>query len=402
MAENHLRFIDLLKLSFRTFRIKPLRTFLTILGMSIGIGAVLFLVSLGYGLQFILIGRLVTTEDSLITLEVSYPSEIELFIKNSEIENLKKISEIDEISPIAEFSGEIKSGDVSGLIFTTIVKSSYFRVSGVTPDIGANFKEDEAGAIISAQTAELLNFPINETFLGKELNFDIFYQDEKGNLLEPGRTKTPLFLKGIITDETLPPIAIIPTNFIDKEPPFFRKLLIKAKNMDVLEKLRDILFEKGFLISSRIDLVTQAKKILNIITIVLGIFGVTALIVSAIGMFNTMIVGFLERIYEVGIIKSLGATDKDVRNLFLMESSMMGFLGGVGGVILGVGGGKIINFGLSVLISRLGGKPFDLFITPIWFIAFIIIISIFIGLVAGFWPARRAAYLSPKEAFVRK
>ena len=78
----------------------------------------------------------------------------------------------------------------------------------------------------------------------------------------------------------------------------------------------------------------------------------------------------------------------------------MGFLGGIGGIILGVGIGQIANFGLSLLATRLGGKPFEAFITPLWFVGLILASSSLIGLISGFWPARRASFLSPKEAFV--
>ena len=81
---------------------------------------------------------------------------------------------------------------------------------------------------------------------------------------------------------------------------------------------------------------------------------------------------------------------------------MLGFLGGVGGIILGVSMGQLGNFIITTLSTRLGGEPIELFITPLWFMGLIIGISILIGLVAGFWPARKAATLSPKEAFVRK
>lgn len=399
---NHLKFIDLFKLSLRTFRIKPLRTFLTILGMSIGIGTVLFLVSLGYGLQFILIGKLITTEDSLITLEISYPSESDLTIKIPQLEEIKKNPDVGEISPVGEFSGEIKDGGLSGLAITKVIDINYFRLSGLLPDIGFLPDEQSNGVIISNQALKLINLPADNTTIDKKVNLNIFYQDLKRNIAEETKTKNPVVLRGIIVDDVLPPTIFVPSFTLEKEPSFFHRVLVKAKNIDSVEKLKDELIDKGFLVSARIDLVTQARKILNIITIVLGVFGITALIVAAVGMFNTMIVGFLERIYEVGVIKSLGATDKDVRNLFLMESSIMGFLGGSGGVILGYGGGQIINFGLHILAQRLGGKPFDLFITPYWFVLTVIVFSIFIGLVAGFWPARRAAYLSPKEAFVRK
>ncbi len=398
---------DLFRLSLRVFKTKPLRTFLTILGMSFGIGTVLFLVSFGYGLQYILIGKLVATEDSLITIEALYPSETELNITYDDLKMISQIPETAEISPIAEFTGEIKANDQSGLLLTKIIKPNYFRLSGQVPDIGETFIELEPAVIISNSAVKLAeNYqeitPQTKELLNKKFSFKIFYQSETKIEIEESSTKEPLKLKGVITDELQPPFALIPEDFLTKEPPFFKRVLVKAKDINSVEALRDKLLEKGFIISARIDLVNQATKIMKIITIVLGVFGVAALIVAAVGMFNTMVVSFLERTYEVGIIKSLGATDRDVKNLFLMESSVMGFLGGVGGVVLGVGVGQFANFGLSLLATRLGGKPFDLFITPMWFIGLIIASSSLIGLISGFWPARRASFLSPKEAFIRK
>src|SRR3989338_2917402 len=111
--------VDLLKLSLRVFKTKPLRTSLTIMGMSFGIGTVLFLVSFGYGLQYILIGKLVATEDSLITIEAFYPSETELNITYDDLKMISQIPETAEISPVAEFTGEIKTNnDQSGLLLT--------------------------------------------------------------------------------------------------------------------------------------------------------------------------------------------------------------------------------------------------------------------------------------------
>jgi len=101
-------------------------------------------------------------------------------------------------------------------------------------------------------------------------------------------------------------------------------------------------------------------------------------------------------------MKSLGATDGDVQNLFLMESFIIGFLGGVSGVALGMGGGAILNFAMSTLSKNLGSKALTLFITPIWFAIATLILSSCIGLISGYWPARNASKLSPREAFVRK
>ena len=237
--------------------------------------------------------------------------------------------------------------------------------------------------------------------LGQKTYLKIAYQSEGGDakIVEiPGA----LIIKGIVNDEYSPPFIYLPADLLTERPTSYPRAFIKAKTIDTVTVLRDKLVEKGLIISARIDLVNQARKIMTIITSVLGVFGVTALVVASIGMFNTMIIGFLERIFEVGIMKSLGATSVDIRNLFLMESLMIGFLGGMGGILGGVFVGETVNFGLNILAKQLGGQPLRLFIYPIQFLILIVILSTVVGIFSGFWPARQASRLSPKEAFVRK
>ena len=402
MLNRQLQFKELLVLSLRSFRTKPQRAFLTIMGMSIGIATVLLLVSLGYGLQYILIGKLMTTQDSLITMEISYPTESNFLIKKPLLDTIKTYPDVVEISPVAEFPGEISASGTSGLLISTlVVEPSYFRLTGLLPNVGKALEAGK-GVVVSSQTLVALGMPIDQLSLNKLFDLKISYPTDEISTNEETFISEPMPLEGIITDDSMSPTAIIYSNSFTKEPPFYRKALVKAKSVDVLEKLRDKLIADGFLVSARIDLVTQARKITNIITIILGVFGITALVVSAIGMFNTMLVGFLERIYEVGILKSLGATDYDVRNLFLVEASFMGLLGGAGGVIIGFGLGKFFNFLLSFIATRFGGKSFDLFATPFWFVLVIMAFSAIIGFISGWWPAHRAAGLSPKEAFTKK
>jgi putative ABC transport system permease protein len=402
MYNQGLKFKELIVLSLRSFRTKPQRAFLTIMGMAIGISAVLLLVSLGYGLQYILIGKLITTEDSLITMEISYPTESNILIKKSVIDDIRTYEDVAEVSPVAEFPGEISTANTPGLLIDTdIVDPAYFRLAGLSPNVGKPLGKDQ-GVVVSSQTMIALGLKADDSSLNKMFNIKASYPSDENSSNEITVLSTPIPLQGIIVDDSMPPTAIAYTSSFPTEPQFYRRALVKAKNVDVLERLRDKLINEGFLVSARIDLVTQAKKITNVITIILGIFGITALIVSAIGMFNTMLVGFLERIYEVGVLKSLGATDYDVRNLFLVEASFMGFLGGTGGIIIGIGGGKIFNILLSVLSTKFGGDAIQLFLTPWWFVILILAVSVVIGFISGWWPAHKAAGLSPKEAFVRK
>lgn len=398
---HSLRWGDIIRLSTRIFMVKPMRTFLTILGTSIGIAAVVFLISLGYGLQFVLLGKLITTQDSLVTMEATYPDGSNNVLTQDSIGAVAKVANVTEVSPVAEFPGEIDVSGSPGLTVIRMADDNYFRLSGVLPDVGKEFTGDNPGVILSSQAAKLINIPADASSLNKPITVKIYYQNVDGTSKEVDLTQ-PLPLAGFINDPNEPPLAIVPVKSLPEPPPTFKSFLVKAKDINTINGVKDDLTNQGFIISARLDLVNQAQKVLNVITLILGVFGVTALTVSAIGMFNTMIVSFMERTYEVGVMKSLGAMDSDVRNLFLMESLIMGLAGGVIGVLLGMFGGFICNLILNIVASRLGGKGFNLFITPIWFIALVIGTSALIGLVSGFWPARRASGLSPKEAFLRK
>lgn len=400
ITDHQLSFKDLLRLATRIFTVKPARTFLTILGTSVGIATVVFLISLGYGLQYILLGKLVTTQDSLITLQAFYPSESNLTISQSTVDKIGQMPEVAEIGRVGEFSGEAKVGGLSGLIVANIADPNYFRLSGTAPDIGSDFTKGD-GVVVTNQALRLVNLAPDASSLNKTIDLNLLVPQADGS----SRSLVPqhaLKIIGIESDESAPPTIITPVDDFNQVPESYKEILVKAKDLNTVTSLKDKLTAQGFAISARLDLVNQAQKVMNIITITLAVFGTAALVVSAIGMFNTMIVGFLERIYEVGVMKALGATDRDVRNLFLMESFIMGFLGGAVGVLIGMGGGEAVNLIFAQIAMRLGGKPVDLFITPVWFVAMIIGVSAFIGLIAGYWPARKAKSLSPKEAFLRK
>ena len=406
---RQLRFTDLLRLSLRVFRTRTSRTMMTILGISLGTGVVLFLVSLGYGLQYTLIGRLVTTQDSLITIEAYYPPDSNLLISETELQKIQEIPEQVSVSPVAEFPSEIKiieetissSTPPAGYLFSRIVENDYFNLSGVLPDVGRTFSLKDDEIVISSAGLKVIDMGDAIGVFRKKLSLQVIYADEQGNSIVVPSERT-VQIVGIVKDDVSPPYIIVPTRLVPKPAPYYQKVLVKAKDTEAIEVLRDKLINMGFLVSTHIDLVMQAQKVMNIITIILGVFGVTALLVSAIGMFNTMVISFLERTFEVGIMKAIGATNRDIRNLFLTESLIMGLCGGIGGILIGTFLGETANWGLNFLARSFGGKEISLFIRPIWFQVSIIAFSGFIGIMSGFFPARRATNVSPKEAFIRK
>ena len=142
----------------------------------------------------------------------------------------------------------------------------------------------------------------------------------------------------------------------------------------------------------------QANKIFQGIQAVLAVFGGIALTVSAIGMFNTMTVTLLERTAEIGIMRTLGASSGDIKILFVSEAVIVGFLGGVMGILFGLSIGFTLNGVMNATASHFGGKSVSLFSFPIPFLMFIAIFSAVVGFMTGVFPARRAANLNPLDA----
>ena len=130
----------------------------------------------------------------------------------------------------------------------------------------------------------------------------------------------------------------------------------------------------------------------------LALIGSIALAVSSLGIMNTMVMSILERTREIGIMKAIGGSDGDIRRIFLIEASAIGCLGGLAGVALGWLVGRAINLGANIYIQQQGGTAGNLFALPFWLIGAAIGFSIAVSLVAGSYPAARAAKLNPIQA----
>jgi putative ABC transport system permease protein len=130
----------------------------------------------------------------------------------------------------------------------------------------------------------------------------------------------------------------------------------------------------------------------------LGIFGSLALVVASLGIVNTLVMAILERRREIGILKALGAADRDVRRLFFVEAGAMGLLGGICGVVIGWLIGHAINLGTNIYLARRDLPAISVTAVPWWMVAAAIGFSILVSLAAGMYPASRAARLDPVQA----
>ncbi|MEI8103803.1 MAG: FtsX-like permease family protein [Candidatus Moraniibacteriota bacterium] len=401
--------IDNVKLATRTFRTRKLRTFLTVLGIGVGIGAILFLVSLGYGMQRVLLEK-ITKLDTLLTLDVNTPDASVVKLDQDLVNSLTQLPNVSEVSPLRTVMSNCKFGEVSSQVNFSAVSSDYFRLGGVELLSGDVYNGNHDNKVVLSQGA-LISLGIADVkdALGKDIKITLVLSpqvndktDNKEASLIDGSDVIPLeetfTISGVIDDEANS-FGFIPIGWTDNLGiSSYDNVKVKVVEQSFLENTRNAIIERGLSVVALSDTIDQANKIFSVIQIVLALFGLVALAVSAIGMFNTMTIALLERTNEIGIMKAIGASNRDVQFLFLTESILIGLFGGLSGLAIGLGGTSLVNAAFNVMATRLDGQAMDIFYTPMWFIIFIISFSTMIGFLTGVYPARRASKLNPLMA----
>ena len=180
--------------------------------------------------------------------------------------------------------------------------------------------------------------------------------------------------------------------------PTYESLTVRVSSPKAVQGVEDAIKGMGFGTFSILDATKNLRLFFTVFDLLLGIFGSLALTVASLGIINTLVMAILERRREIGILKALGAADRDVRRLFFAEAGAMGLLGGVLGVAIGWMIGRALTFATNVYLARQELPPIDLSSIPWWMVAGAIAFSFFVSLAAGMYPASRAARLNPVEA----
>jgi putative ABC transport system permease protein len=178
----------------------------------------------------------------------------------------------------------------------------------------------------------------------------------------------------------------------------YASLTILVDNPNHVEAVEDAVKQMGLSAFSLFDAARSLQRFFAVLDLFLGIFGSLALAVASLGIINTLVMAILERRHEIGVLKALGAADRDVRQLFFTEAGVMGLFGGMLGVFLGWGIGRLINLVTNIYLARQNLPSEDIWSVPFWLVAAAIGFSIVVSLAAGLYPASRAAKLDPVKA----
>ena len=398
-----MRLPDLVNFSFQNFKNRKSRVMLTILGVAVAIGVIMFLISLGYGLQRTVLER-ITTEDSILSLDVYPPNTDAIKLDSTTIENIRSIEDIKIISPQAVLPGQVKLEAIASETTINFVDENFFKLAGLAVTKGEAFKsENKNTVIVSPTVAELFGMQL-EDILGKNIRLTVFMpqaQEESGRASNVNIVELEKDFKIIGSIDQLEGSNQLYIRYTDVSEITFSEyqfIKIQVADRNKIEGVREKVIEKGYLVSALSDIVEQANQIFWGIQMVLAVFGIFSLFVAAIGLINTMTISLLERINEIGIMRAIGASSWDIKKIFLIESTLIGFFGGVIGIIIGYISGFIFTIGLNLLASALGGQPINIFYTPIWFIFFVVIFSAGVGFISGVLPAQKAGRLNALEA----
>jgi len=254
-------------------------------------------------------------------------------------------------------------------------------------------------AVINRSALQMLNIDENSA-VGKKISLSFvvvgdLMTDQKGKIES---TFVDYSIIGVISDNDTPMIYV---PFIDLRSlgiTNFSQIKIIVSDTNSLSKVRSTIEASGYGTISVVDTVAQIDKLFISFRLILAILGMVALIVAALGMFNTLTVSLMERTREVGLMKAMGMKSSEVKELFLTESMIMGFFGGIIGLIAGSLIGKFFGLILTTFSLVKGGSVVNISYVPPIFVITILLLSVIVGILTGYFPARRATKISALNA----
>ncbi len=435
---------DLLELALRNLREARLRNALTTLGIAVGVASLVAMLSLGVGLQELVGQRL--DRSGLFDSIVVYPrrdgrgferadaradGESEsLRLLTPEIRRqMESLPNVAEVFPEVRFSTQVRWQDTTR--FTSVAGLPFSARSNEAFDdmLGHFFSSPEAEeAILELDFAQELT-PQPESLVGQTVV--LRYAERQplgtdGNADQWGftvqRREKMLRVVGIVRQQPFGGWRnfargelFIPTALAERLNTLqfstvreavrtetagetYGSLIVRVSNPARVREVQQAIRQMGLATYSILDATQSLRRFFIIVDLFLGIFGSLALAVASLGIVNTLVMAILERRREIGIMKALGASDGDVKRLFFAEAGVMGLLGGLVGVLLAAGIGAAINFGTGYYLQRQDLPPESVSSLPFWLGSSAIVFSILVSLVAGIYPAARAARLDPVEA----
>lgn len=391
---------DFINLTGTAILAHKLRSFLTMLGISVGIAAVVLLTSIGEGIyQFVLAeftqfgttlvginpGKVTTHGMTVGVFGTVRPLTIE------DAEALEKLPFTKAVVPLVQGNAEVEGANRSRRTTIFGVGAQFPTAFSMQVRAGRFLPDDDptaprAFAVLGSKVKQELfgnSNPLGQRIrIGGDRYRIIGVMETKGNIL------------GFDMDDCVYIPAARSLELFNRESLMEIDLLYhEGTNVDVVVRGIKRLLEakhgrEDFTITTQQQMLEVLGSILNVLTFAVGAIGSISLLVGGIGIVTIMTISVTERTSEIGLIRALGARRKQVLGLFLGEAMVLSAIGGIAGLLLGIGIAKLLH-------AALPGLPVH---TPWTFVLLAETIAVFIGLIAGVIPAQHAARLDPVAA----
>lgn len=405
-----------LQIAIKNLKVNKSRTLLTVLGIVIGIAAVITVLSAGQGIKGLIEGELSAFGNNWIEIEVKVPtssrSEMEqatslatgVVIDTLTLEDMEEIEKISNVKDAyaAEISqGIIKKGNSRSKSFIYGVSSSYIDIDKSEIAQGRFFSESEDNSI--AKVAVLGSKTKNKFFGNQDAIGENIKIENKSYRVVGVMEQRGAIMFFDFDDMVYLPVQTVQKRIkgIDHVSAIFTEVKDKERIEETAAEIRNVLWQEHDIESEdeedfRITTMSEAQEMINVIlngmTLLLIAIAAISLLVGGVGIMNVMYVAVVERTFEIGLRKSVGAKYSDIISQFLFEAMIITFIGGLIGFLLGTG----LSFAISRVAQYAGyAWTFDLSIVSI---ILAISFSGLVGLVFGIYPAKKAADLNPIQA----
>lgn len=394
---------NLLWFSWKNLWSHRLRAALTIGGVGIGIGAIVFLVSLGFGLERLVTDQ-VTNFQAFTLIDVPSANLKTGKINKQAIDRLKEVSHVVSIHEVVDIAGRVKLLDQNAATETVVVAvdPEYFDLAEIIPKSGKLYtKDDDRPVVINDSLRILLGFQNADEAIGKSFELELVVpEDLRSDSVEGPIAKggNKVLVVGVTTD-TQSPVAYMPLKIAVENAIVNRtSLKVRVDDQANIEVAREAIENAGFSTEYVGDTIEQIAQVFSLFRIILGGFGFVALVVAALGTFNTLSISLIERLREVGLLKTLGMRKGDIFKLFIGESMAIGTIGGILGIITGSIIGWSLNRTLLLLAQRASADAVAIYASPPILIFLVIATAIALGFLTGVYPSIRAIKTNALDA----
>jgi putative ABC transport system permease protein len=395
-----------LLLAFNNLKRRKLRAWLTILGIFIGIAAVVSLISLGQGLQAFINEQFeqVGGDKILVQSRIFGPpgsvTEEELLLTKDDLEVVLDVSGVEDAEGALTRTGLAINGKEQEIIFINGLNERYLEIFGDIDALeiveGRQLRDNDRSKIVVGYNHIFGNLWDKNTRIGSDIEikgkeFEIVgVLKKQGN---PGDDNSVWMEKEIFKElfDTGDDEGII----VAKVKAGFNPEKVAE---DIEKELRDERNEKEggetFLVLSFSQLLETFTDIFAVIQAVFVGIAAISLVVGGIGIMNTMYTSVFERTKEIGTMKAVGAKNSDIFKIFLFESGFLGLVGGIIGILIGIGIGKSVEYIATIQL----GSPFIRAVFGLPLMVGALAFSFLVGAISGVLPAMQAAKLKPADA----